>query len=81
MPCRWRSDEARLTESPHAPSTERLRAAVISRGLEQRVTPVVGDMADLDQSPASFDLIWSEGALYNTGIEKALGLCHRQLDL
>lgn len=33
-------------------------------------------MADLGQPPASFDLIWSEGALYNIGIEKALGLCH-----
>ncbi len=60
----------------HAPSIERLRAAVISRGLEQRVIPVVGDMAGLDQPPASFDLIWSEGALYNLGLEKALGLCH-----
>ncbi|MDP3427306.1 MAG: class I SAM-dependent methyltransferase, partial [Humidesulfovibrio sp.] len=60
----------------HAPSIERLRAAVISRRLAQRVTPMVGDMADLDQPPASFDLIWSEGALYNIGIEKALGLCH-----
>ncbi len=33
-------------------------------------------MADPGQSPARFDLIWSEGALYNIGIGKALGLCH-----
>lgn len=60
----------------HAPSIERLRAEVGRRGLGQRITPVVGDMADLDQPPAGFDLIWSEGALYNIGIGKALGLCH-----
>lgn len=60
----------------HAPSIERLRAAVAGRGLSQRVSPVVSDMADFDQPPASFDLIWSEGALYNIGIEKALQICH-----
>lgn len=33
-------------------------------------------MAELDQPPVSFDFIWSEGTLYNIGVEKALGLCH-----
>jgi SAM-dependent methyltransferase len=37
---------------------------------------VVGDMANLGLTPASFDLVWSEGALYSIGIENALRVCH-----
>jgi len=60
----------------HAPSIERLRATVAERGLAERVRPVVGDMAQPGIPPESFDLVWSEGALYNIGIENALRLCH-----
>jgi len=60
----------------HAPSIERLRATVASRGLAERIRPVVGDMAEPGLPPASFDLVWSEGALYNIGIENALRVCH-----
>jgi len=60
----------------HAPSIERLRVTIAERGLSQRVSPVVGDMANLRQPPESFDLVWSEGALYNLGIENALRVCH-----
>jgi len=59
----------------HAPSVARLRATVAQRGLSHRIRPVVGDMAHLDLPPASFDLVWSEGALYNLGLERALRLC------
>ena len=60
----------------HAPSIERLRATLAERGLSQRVQAVVADMAQPEQPPESFDLIWSEGALYNIGIENALRICH-----
>jgi SAM-dependent methyltransferase len=60
----------------HAPSVERLRAAVAEQGLSERIMPVVGDLSNLGQPPASFDLVWSEGALYNIGLEKALPVCH-----
>lgn len=60
----------------HAPSVERLKAALDERGLSDRVRAVAGDMAHPGQSPESFDLIWSEGALYNIGIENALRICH-----
>jgi SAM-dependent methyltransferase len=60
----------------HAPCIERLRATVAERGLSERVSPVVDDMAGLEQPPASFDLVWSEGAFYNIGIENALRVCH-----
>ena len=60
----------------HTPSIERLEATLVERGLSQRVRALVGDMADPEQPPESFDLIWSEGALYNIGIENALRICH-----
>ena len=63
----------------HSPSIERLHATVVERGLSKRILPVVGDMANPDFPSASFDLIWSEGALYNIGIEKALRLYQRYL--
>lgn len=60
----------------HAPSIERLQAAVVERGLTQRVSAIVGDMARLEQSLGSFDLIWSEGALYSIGLRNALKVCY-----
>ena len=59
----------------HAPNIERLNAALVERGLTDRVQAVAGDMAELGHPPESFDLIWSEGALYNIGIENALRTC------
>ena len=56
----------------HAPSIERLKAAVAERGLSQRVSAIVGNMARLGQPLGVFDLIWSEGALYNIGLRDAL---------
>lgn len=72
---------AELTQGPivaidsHAASIERLRSTIAERGLAERVRPLVGDMAEPEVPSASFDLIWSEGALYNIGIERALRLC------
>jgi SAM-dependent methyltransferase len=48
---------------------------VAERGLSDRVQPVVGDMANPEMPPDSIDLVWSEGALYNLGIENALRIC------
>lgn len=63
----------------HAPSIERLRATVAERGVFARVQPLVGDMAKPDVPPGAFDLVWSEGALYNLGIERALKVCAQLL--
>ena len=60
----------------HAPSIQRLQTAIAQRGLSQRVRAMVGDMADPQQPPGSFDLIWSEGALYSIGLRNALNVCH-----
>jgi SAM-dependent methyltransferase len=60
----------------HAPSILRLREAIAKRGLSQRVRAIVGDMSHPEQALESFDLIWSEGALYNIGLRNALRICY-----
>jgi SAM-dependent methyltransferase len=60
----------------YAPSIERLRETVAVRGLSNKIRPMVADIAEPGLPPASFDLVWSEGALYNVGIENALRICH-----
>ncbi|MFO7768068.1 MAG: methyltransferase domain-containing protein [bacterium] len=56
----------------HAASIEKLREDAAERGLAHRVHAIVGDMAHPPKPPGSVDLIWSEGALYNIGLARAL---------
>jgi SAM-dependent methyltransferase len=63
----------------HEPFIEKLRAEVAKHGFSGRIVPLLGDMADAGLPPGSFDLIWSEGALYNIGIQKALEICRKLL--
>lgn len=63
----------------HAPSIDRLCATIAERGLSHRIFPEVGDLSNPAHPPASFDLVWSEGALYNIGIEHAARVCYRLL--
>ncbi|MBK9519119.1 MAG: class I SAM-dependent methyltransferase [Anaeromyxobacter sp.] len=56
-------------------AVERLRAAAAARGLDGRVAAVVGDLARPPLPPQAFDLVWSEGALYNAGLDVALPAC------
>lgn len=60
----------------HAPSIKRLKESLVARGLSQRVHALIGDMAHLELPSESYDLIWSEGALYNIGMANALRVCH-----
>jgi SAM-dependent methyltransferase len=59
----------------HPPLVERLRAKLEDRTVSGRVEARVADMSALDLPPASFDLVWSEGALYNLGLATALPMC------
>ncbi|WP_129630147.1 SAM-dependent methyltransferase [Candidatus Oscillochloris fontis] len=63
----------------HAPSIARLQAKIEERGLSGRINASVGNMGHPEQPAASFDLIWSEGALYNIGLRNALGICRHLL--
>lgn len=64
-----------LAVDSHAPLIDRLRTQVAEQGLSARVEARVGEMSALDLPPESFDLVWSEGALYNLGLAAALPLC------
>jgi SAM-dependent methyltransferase len=59
----------------HPPLIERLNAKSAEQGLSGRVEARIGDMSALDLPAESFDLVWSEGALYNLGLETALPMC------
>ncbi len=63
----------------HAPSIKRLQESIAALGLSGRVRAIVGDMAHPEQPLDSFDLIWSEGALYSIGLRNALCVSHRLL--
>ena len=56
-------------------SIEKLSQKLVQLGLTNRIQAQVGDMAELNMAQSSFDLIWSEGALYNIGIPRALSIC------
>jgi ubiquinone/menaquinone biosynthesis C-methylase UbiE len=56
----------------HRPFLDGLARLVGQAGLEQRVTLREGDMTALDFPEASFDLLWSEGAIYIIGFGRGL---------
>lgn len=49
-----------------------LEERTATAGIADRVEIVAGDMQELPFPPQSFDLVWSEGAAYIMGFEKAL---------
>ena len=51
---------------------EQLKTSAAESGLGERITTTQGDMNDLPFEPGSFDLIWSEGAIYIMGFENGL---------
>ena len=57
----------------HPPFVEDANRRAAARGLAHRVMAQVGDMTALDVAPASFDLVWCEGAAYIMGVKAALG--------
>lgn len=65
-----------LAIDSHAPSIERPKGTVAGRELSQRIHALVADMANPALPLGNYDLIWSEGALYNIGIGNALRICH-----
>ncbi len=63
----------------HRPNVARLGATLAARGLERRVLAAWGDMARPPVPPGRCDLVWSEGALYNLGLARALPLVRELL--
>jgi len=58
------------------PLINRLGASVTKLSLEERVFPQLADMNCLPFEPNSFQLIWSEGAIYQMGFEAGLRAWH-----
>lgn len=58
---------------------KRLQASAAEAGLTGRLQTRQLDMHEMDFEPASFDLIWSEGAIYFLGFETGLRLFRRFL--
>ncbi len=50
----------------------RVKKAAKCAGVEDRLETVQIDMNDMEFEPATFDVIWSEGAIYFIGFEKGL---------
>jgi SAM-dependent methyltransferase len=56
----------------HPPFVEELNRQARALGLADRLEARVGDMRRLGLGPGSFDLVWSEGAIYVMGFEAGL---------
>lgn len=51
---------------------EKVKANAASQGLAHKVKPLVGSMDALPFTDEEFDVIWSEGAIYNIGFERGM---------
>ena len=56
----------------HPPFLEQLTARAAQAGIQDRIQTVEGTMTDMPFEPATFDLIWAEGAIYVMGYEAGL---------
>ena len=62
----------------HQPFLNQLEAQAATEGLTEKIKTVEADMADPPFPDGSFDLVWSEAAIYNVGFEQGLK-CWRRL--
>ena len=56
----------------HEPFLEQLKEAAKKEGVNNRVKAVKGDMRNLKFEDGSFDVVWSEGAIFIIGFENGL---------
>ena len=49
-----------------------LKIRAESEGLTNKINPIVGSMVDLPFDDEEYDVIWSEGAIYNMGFKKGV---------
>lgn len=61
------------------PFVDQLRIRAAQAGLSDRIRPTVGRMEALEIPDDEFDLIWSEGAIYNMGFAAGLRAWRRHL--
>ena len=63
----------------HQPFLQQLETRAAREGLADRIKTIRADMADPPFPDGSFDLVWSEGAIYNIGFERGLKRWRRLL--
>ncbi|CAB1084696.1 hypothetical protein D1AOALGA4SA_12206 [Olavius algarvensis Delta 1 endosymbiont] len=68
-----------LAVDNHQPFLDELQRRAEAAGVSNKIRPYARDMANLGLEENSFDLIWSEGALYNMGFAEGLQMCHQLL--
>jgi ubiquinone/menaquinone biosynthesis C-methylase UbiE len=56
----------------HQPFLDQLKIRIKKEGLSGKIRPVKGDMFNLQYKNSTFDLIWSEGAIFIVSFEKGL---------
>ena len=56
-----------------------LKTRAESEGLINKINPIVGSMDDLPFDDEEYNVIWSEGAIYNMGFKKGVGDWRRYL--
>ena len=68
-----------LAVDNHQPFLDELQRRAEVEGVSDNIRPYLKDMKDLGLAEGSFDLIWSEGAIYNMGFRDGLAACHKLL--
>jgi len=68
-----------LAVDNHQSYLDELRSRAEAEGVSERIQLHLEDMAKLQLPEKSFDLVWSEGALFAIGFREGLQACHRFL--
>jgi ubiquinone/menaquinone biosynthesis C-methylase UbiE len=63
----------------HQAFLNKLTEQISKEGFEEKITPMNASMLDMDFEEKTFDIIWSEGALYFMGFQNGLKRCHQLL--
>jgi len=72
--------EAKITAVDFLPAfLEVLEDRADNLGLSEKITTLCCSMDNLPFANEEYDVIWSEGAIYNIGFEKGITNCHRYL--
>lgn len=63
----------------HQPFLDKLMNRARNAGVADAITPKNMSMLEMDFADQTFDLIWSEGALYFMGLQNGVKRCHQLL--
>jgi len=72
-------DGSILAVDTHQPFLDELQRRAREAGVADKIQVCRKDMAELGQAHTSYDLIWSEGALYSMGFKEGLAMCRNLL--